>query len=63
MKKDTMFFEAEYKEASERISIRTPTEAKASVEWLTDEWNKAKRRNKKKRLKNMRHWQGTVLML
>lgn len=46
----TIFFPAKYKEASRQISIETPADARASVQWLNEQWRGATR-TKKVRLK------------
>ncbi|MEM5866313.1 MAG: hypothetical protein QXG39_00135 [Candidatus Aenigmatarchaeota archaeon] len=44
------FLPPKYKEAAEQISVETPEDALASVRWLSEEWRKAKTREKKRRL-------------
>ena len=46
----TIFFPPKYEEAAEQISIESPADARASVYWLTGEWNRARTREKKRRL-------------
>ena len=46
----TLFFPPKHKEAAEQISIESPADALASVKWLSEEWNNAKTRAKKRRL-------------
>ncbi|MCW1309123.1 MAG: hypothetical protein QXP04_00345 [Candidatus Nanoarchaeia archaeon] len=47
----TIFFAPKYKIAAERISLRSPEEARASAEWLLDEFSNAKTLEKKRRIK------------
>ncbi len=46
----TIFFPPKHAKAAKMIRIDSPEGARQSVRWLSHEWRKAKRRDKKRRL-------------